>query len=555
MLRSMYAGVSGLNSHQQMMDVVGNNISNVNTIGFKSSRVTFKEMLNQTIKGASAPQDDRAGTNPQQVGLGVGLGSIDADMSSGNLQPTGKSSDVAIQGDGFFILQDGEKNVFSRAGNFNFDRNGNLYSSSTGLLVQGWKADQGELPADMGKNSMEAITLDSQIGANATDSISYSKNIDASTENTLEIDNLTLDLETTSGYEDSLSFELTPDEDSFNTWDFTMKAEDAATTFSDGTASFTEKITGQLVLGSDGEIVSFVSDDDGSGNTIDFINDNLVVDVNGNGEEVTLETPNFADDAADDGNIYVASANLFEDSTEADNNLALDYELNAKRGISVDVFDSLGDKHNLDFTLKKVDNRLWRIYEDDISIDGSSSQDIGGPYHEIEFSPEGDIESGGMLDFTFHPTGPDKDQTIELDFSDVTQYAGEMSANFENINGNAKGSLESFSFTETGDIIGSYSNGLTQIQARIALANFQNPAGLIRQEGVFSESANSGDAEVVSPSEGGAGSLAPSTLEMSNVNLSQEFTNMITAQRGFQASSKLITTSDEMLQELVNLKR
>ncbi|RCW84670.1 flagellar hook protein FlgE [Halanaerobium sp. DL-01] len=547
MLRSMYAGVSGLNSHQQMMDVVGNNISNVNTIGFKSSRVTFKEMLNQTIKGASAPQDNRAGTNPQQVGLGVGLGSIDADMSSGNLQPTGKSSDVAIQGDGFFILQDGEKNVFSRAGNFNFDRNGNLYSSSTGLLVQGWKADQGELPTDMGKNNMEAITLDSQIGAKATDSISYSKNIDAAAENTLKVDNLTLDL-TTSGYEDSLSFELTPDENSFNTWNFTLKAENAATTFSGGTANFTEKMTGQLELDSNGSIISFVSDDDGSGNTIDFITNNLTVDINGSGETVVLNTPASGDS--------INSVKLFADSTApADNNLTLDYKLNAKRGISVDVFDSLGDKHNLEFTLKKVDNRLWRIYENDISIDGSSSQDIGGPYHEIKFGPEGKVESGGILDFTFHPVGPDADQTVELDFSKITQYAGEMSANFENINGNAKGSLESFSFTETGDIIGSYSNGLTQVQARIALANFQNPAGLIRQEGVFSESANSGDAEVVSPSEGGAGSLAPSTLEMSNVNLSQEFTNMITAQRGFQASSKLITTSDEMLQELVNLKR
>jgi flagellar hook protein FlgE len=141
----MYAGVSGLNTHQQMMDVTGNNIANVNTIGFKSSRVTFKEMLSQTLKGASRPSENRAGTNPQQIGLGVGLGSIDNDMSSGNLQSTGKTSDVAIQGDGFFVLQDGDQKYYTRAGNFNFDAQGNLYSGISGLKVLG---ESGEIQLD-----------------------------------------------------------------------------------------------------------------------------------------------------------------------------------------------------------------------------------------------------------------------------------------------------------------------------------------------------------------------------------------------------------------------
>src|SRR6056297_3666641 len=165
MLRSMYAGVSGLNSHQQMMDVTGNNISNVNTIGFKSSRVTFKEMLSQTIQGASAPQDNRAGTNPQQVGLGVGVGSIDSDMSSGNLQSTGKTSDVAIQGDGFFVLRDGNNEVYSRAGNLNFDENGRLYSSSTGMLVQGWMADENGEYGDFNSQNISDVTLKQEINA------------------------------------------------------------------------------------------------------------------------------------------------------------------------------------------------------------------------------------------------------------------------------------------------------------------------------------------------------------------------------------------------------
>src|SRR6056297_667779 len=121
MMRSMYSSVSGLKVHQQMMDVIGNNISNINTIGYKGSRVTFKEMLTQTLKSATSPGAGKGGTNPQQVGLGVSTGSIDSNMSSGNLQPTGKKSDVAIQGDGFFIINDGQTDMYTRNGSLSFD--------------------------------------------------------------------------------------------------------------------------------------------------------------------------------------------------------------------------------------------------------------------------------------------------------------------------------------------------------------------------------------------------------------------------------------------------
>jgi len=162
MLRSMYSGVSGLDTHQQMMDVIGNNIANVNTVGFKRSRVTFQEMLTQTMQGASASQDNRAGTNAKQVGLGTSVGSIDNDMTSGNLESTGKESDVAIQGDGFFVLRDGASNSYTRAGNFGFDEAGNLYSLSTGMLAQGWVAEQGEF-GEVTETTMEDIILDKDI--------------------------------------------------------------------------------------------------------------------------------------------------------------------------------------------------------------------------------------------------------------------------------------------------------------------------------------------------------------------------------------------------------
>jgi len=507
----MYAGVSGLNSHQQMMDVTGNNISNVNTIGFKSSRVTFKEMLSQTIQGASAPQANRAGTNPQQVGLGVGVGSIDSDMSSGNLQSTGKTSDVAIQGDGFFVLRDGNNQVYSRAGNLNFDEEGRLYSSSTGMLVQGWEADANGDYGDFNAQNIGDITLQQEINAQETDRVRFGKNLDASIMNGLEIHEQSF----TNGESLSISRE---EGSSFNVWDYTFK---------DGSGT---EIENTIALNPDGTI------GDGSTGTI---------------QQIGTTDYSFKNLETADGSKYLSVVN---NTTATDDEIVeFGYSQNAERNLSVDVFDSQGEKHTVQMQLEKILNNQWGIGE--LSVDG-----VNGPLdydtaHVIEFDSDGNVLNGDSMELSFEPAGTEEEQGVELDFSSMTQFAGDMTANFTNVNGYTAGALESFSFTETGDVVGSYSNGLTQTLAKLGLANFSNPSGLSRQEGVFQTTSNSGDPELGPAAQGGFGSLAPATLEMSNANLSQEFTNMITAQRGFQASSKLITTSDEMLQELVNLKR
>jgi flagellar hook protein FlgE len=509
----MYAGVSGLNSHQQMMDVTGNNISNVNTIGFKSSRVTFKEMLSQTIQGASAPQAGRAGTNPQQVGLGVGVGSIDSDMSSGNLQSTGKTSDVAIQGDGFFVLRDGNNQVYSRAGNLNFDEQGRLYSSSTGMLVQGWEADANGDYGDFNAQNIGDVTLKQEINAVATDKVTFGKNLDASAQNVEVVEQTLLN---------NTSFSL-KQTDNDNEW---------IGTFTDGT----DTVETDTFIIEDGIIKSTPT--------------SLLVELPTSGEKFDFVAN--IDDSVDD-------VNLFENDSDSDQFVRAEYTQEAERNLSVNVFDSQGGKHTVVLPLKKIANNEWTISDDEIQINGikvdAADNPLGGTDHPISFDANGNITGGETVDFSFTPPGPNVKQTVELDFSDVTQFTDDMTANFKNVNGYAAGSLESFSFSETGDVVGSYSNGLTQTLAKLGLANFNNPAGLSRQEGVFQTTSNSGDPELGAPAQGGFGSLAPATLEMSNANLSQEFTNMITAQRGFQASSKLITTSDEMLQELVNLKR
>jgi len=560
----MYAGVSGLNTHQQMMDVTGNNISNVNTIGFKSSRVTFKEMLSQTIQGASAPQDNRAGTNPQQVGLGVGVGSIDSDMSSGNLQSTGKTSDVAIQGDGFFVLRDGSTEVYSRAGNLNFDEQGRLYSSSTGMLVQGWTANtNGEYTTGFTRNTLGDIQLKQEISAQATDEVSFGKNLKANIINNLGIVQGSMEVSDGSGNTDKINFSMDPVDGQHNVWEYTLSADGENTKI----AGSTDDYTGQIILNNDGSIKK-VLDSGGaphvSGGTFNL---DVAIDDGTGGGTGPVVTDALQFDLGAAGPPIVS--NSFDKDGEslitagAGESIDLSYKQTAKRDVSINVFDSQGGKHLVLLPLEKTANNTWEVNDSELEIDGNQISALGGA-HEIKFDDNGEIQSGQTVDLTFTPAGPGVPQTVELDFSKMTQFAvggsletnsDGMTANFSNVNGYEAGSLEAFSFTETGDVVASYSNGLTQIQAKLGMALFANPSGLSRQEGVFQTTSNSGDPELGAAAQGGFGSLAPATLEMSNANLSQEFTNMITAQRGFQASSKLITTSDEMLQELVNLKR
>lgn len=184
MMRSLFSGVSGLKNHQTRMDVIGNNISNVNTAGFKGSRVVFQDMLSQTIQSASSPQGNRGGTNPQQVGLGVGIGSIDTIYSDGNVQSTGKNTDLCISGNGFFIVSDGANKIYSRAGAFEFDEEGNYVIPGSGLKVQGWMADANGNISSNGEPTGIQIPKGQTIPAQATNSLTYTKNLSSDAKET-----------------------------------------------------------------------------------------------------------------------------------------------------------------------------------------------------------------------------------------------------------------------------------------------------------------------------------------------------------------------------------
>ncbi len=427
MLRSMYAAVSGLGAHQVKMDVIGNNISNVNTVGFKGSRVNFKEMLNQTLQSASAPAEDgsRGGINPQQVGLGVGIGSIDVDHTQGNLQPTGINSDLAIDGNGFFVLSNGDANVYTRSGALTLDDSNNLTNASNGFKMQGWLSDvTGVINTNESIEDL-IIPMGSSIGASVTSEVSFGKNLDS------EVD-----------VYDTVTPSNTP---------------------------------------------------------------------------------------------------------------------NSKRTATIDVFDTLGAQHtvSVEFT-KTVDNNWdWNVIDvTDATITSGDGDIVFKPSGTINTINSTTTNADGEPIIQFTPSGGADPQTVVINFKDMIQYADPYTVDGLEADGYSNGELKSYSISDTGIITGSYSNGLTRAIGQVAIATFNNPAGLTKQGGtLFATSPNSGIAQIGTANKGGRGKIASGSLEMANVDLAQQFTEMITTQRGFQANSKIISTGDEMLQELVNLKR
>jgi flagellar hook protein FlgE len=262
----------------------------------------------------------------------------------------------------------------------------------------------------------------------------------------------------------------------------------------------------------------------------------------------------------------LSSASLFKGAGAAGEEIIGSYESVAKRTINTSVFDSQGVEHTVGLIAKKVSDNNWIIKEEDVDVSEATIADndsdgvadwLGGSDHIISFDSGGNIVAGGSVELTFDPNGgASSGQTLNLDFSDFTQFAGDMTADYDTADGYPQGDLQSFTIDGSGSITGSYDNGYNKTLAKIGIANFSNPAGLSREgDSLFNVSNNSGDPQVGLAGTGGKGMIAPGTLEMSNVDLAQQFTEMITAQRGFQSNSKIISTSDEMLQTLVNLKR
>lgn len=403
MLRSLFTGISGLRTHQQMMDVTANNISNVNTTGFKSSSAIFQDTLSQMVTGAGAPQAGNGGTNPSQIGLGVQLSAVTTNFTQGSTQVTGRSTDMMINGDGFFVVMNKGEQMYTRAGAFSFDADGRLVNPQ-GMVMQGW-------------------------GTNAAG----------------EID--------------------------------------------------TKQVPGNVTL-----------------------------------PISTLRAPKETSSAIFGGNLPGDA----KDGTELTS--------------SVKVYDQAGGQRTLSVTFTK-DNApatTWQI----------SATDSATPPNTVTGTI--DVGANGANPHNTKLTLPvaDSGNSIEIDLSKVTGYDGQNTVAPQQQNGSGMGSLASFSISKDGLLVGVFSNGQKQTLAQLTMAAFNNPPGLEKAgESVYRASVNSGEAQLGTAGSGGRGFLQGQALEMSNVDLGQEFTNLVVSQRGFQANSKVITTADELLQELVNMKR
>ena len=477
MMRSMYSGVSGLRAHQLKMDIIGNNIANVNTVGFKGQRVTFQEVFNQTIRGAGSPQGGKGGTNPQQVGLGVSLSAIDTFHVRGAVQRTDNNTDLAINGDGFFILSDSagfQNRNYTRSGNFSLDESGNLVASN-GQRVLGYMADP---KTGVMNTTLEGIRISK---AQSDDAVSTSfVNFEGNLNNALpKITNIADQISFSSTAADGARLTIDPDKK----WETTSVVYDALG------GKHTLKFTFVRGLANDG------------------------------GNNLTL--------AADETNWVM----FIED---------IEKKTMFQAGNPNEAVSPLGLAP---------------------TVGGENLAKVGIP---VKFSPEGKLLVGGtnttgqhaLLNLQVAGSGGAAPFPVSVDIRQLTQFHNDSTASITKKDGYPQGFLDTFSIGPTGEINGVFTNGQNRVIGRVAMAVFKNPAGLEKTtENMYIPSPNSGEPIYGVPGSSGMGSLNPGTLEMSNVDLSREFTEMISTQRGFQANSRIITSSDEMLQELVNLKR
>ncbi len=563
MMRSLYSGITGLQGSQTNMDVIGNNIANVNTVGFKASRVTFETALLQALRAARSPQNNVGGVNPMAVGLGTQIASIDKLMGQGSFQNTGKKTDLAIQGDGFFVVNNGSGNFYTRAGNFSLDENGSLVQAGTGYKVMGWKSmvdPQGRRHVDTNQPIGEIkIAANETMGAKKTQNIKIGGNLDSTTG--IQPVTITVSDDNNNLYTVQFTFNLNQSNfDPFSntkTYNWTAKIVNGPTGFTTGGT-----LSGQISV-------------DQYGNVVNDNATNLYIKSDG-----TLATASSSSNVSGTAiTLPTAGSIAFSEADNTTNAVTAPYA-DPMYTTSTQIYDSLGKPYTLyiDFTnlgtvSPSTTTTAWAwdahlANGTPIQLTNSSGTAASSNVGVVEFDSSGKLIgnfalTGGAISNTNAPSGVKfttsdgaGDVVSQIDFTQLSDLAGSATASVTDQDGNAAGTLQSFAVNQSGDIIGTFSNGLTDIMGKIALANFNNPAGLGEiGNSLYAQSANSGTPQIGKAGTSGRGTLIPGALEMSNVDLAQEFTNMIVAERSFQANARVITTSDAMIQQLVSLKQ
>lgn len=564
MMRSLYSGVAGLKTHQTKMDVIGNNIANVNTVSYKSQSVTFNTLLYQTTQAATGAnaQTGLGGKNAKQIGLGSKTGAISTQIdTAGSAQTTNNPFDIMITGDSFFIVNNGTSNYFTRDGSFYVDGAGNLCMSSTGYNVMGWQVDDETQTIRQDRVSALKIMDASKMTyeAEATTQGYISGIVDANDSNInstagkvismLIYDNL--------GYQYSAKFTMHA---TSNKSQYYMTLEDVLDANGNSISSTYNKDIHDLVKWggkmtvNTNDTVSISSQAqkyDGTG-TINMKD----TAAKGGPYDFTKMTGTEIKDANNvvTGYTFAAATIAADKAAPATNGL---YKmLQNAYGMDEDTIDTINSMNidlktgEITITQKNVKNSVVVNYDE-----GTGT-----------FKSVGDGTTEGnttVLDFDTDTMKAFADVTV--DFTPSRQANNNKAATISATNGNTDGNyagrklgdMSGVTIGQDGKIYATYDNGCSRLLGQIAVANFANASGLsLEGDNLYAETQNSGAFDGVgSDITGNGGYMTTGELEMSNVDLSSEFTEMITTQRGFQANSRIITVSDTMLEELTNLKR
>jgi flagellar hook protein FlgE len=561
---ALSAGVTGLQAHQKMVDIAGNNIANVNTTAFKAGRITFSELLSETIKKASQPTATVGGTNPQQMGSGVGIAGIIPNMAQGNIVNTGNPLDLAIEGEGYFVLSNGQQNIYTRAGIFAVDADSNMVDPATGYLVQriGLEGENEgfQTPGDsdvhipydaaMPANSTSQIKVAGNLSANATfadgpqtqiisSNITYTTNSGTAVTSTTEIDQL-----------DQFSGGSEPDGQLGAAESGTIDISGYHPDGTDFTAGLTFTVNPTTTLG----------------DLIDHLNTNTLTDS-------TASLVNGKITITDDTSGYSKSDMVLSYSGDGTLTTPAYFEMPTVGGeevknISITIFDSQGGKHVLtaafvrtdtantwDMVLTSITGDIYQISPGDRRIEDITFKASDGSYNGLG----GSDTSQFVITFDHDTANP---QTIDIwmgtasQMDGLTQFKGNSTAVAREQDGYEAGTLSTVSVNNGGILIGAFSNGIKKNIATIQIALFQNPSGLESASGgYYNSSANSGEAVATQAMTGGAGSIHGGALEKSNSDVATEFVTLIQAQNGFQANARTIRVANDILRELSNLIR
>jgi len=558
---ALSSGVTGLQAHQEMLDVAGNNLANVNTTAFKASRIGFAELLSQTIEQASQATESLGGTNPQQMGSGVAVARITPDMGQGSIVSTGNPLDAAIEGDGYFVVSNGESQLYTRAGAFGVDASGDLVDPATGYYVQriGLTGESDGFQVS-GIGNIR-IPYGTALPAKATSEITFTGNLSADAAGTPRAQVLSSNTTyTTGGSEAAGTTEI-----------------DQLDQFSGGTGP-----GGQLAAGETGTIAISGFHRDGTalssglsftvaaGTTvddlIDHLNDNVLQDA-------TASFANGQIRITDDETGYTKSDIMLSYGGTGILDTPAYFEVttvggNESKAVNIAVYDSQGGKHVLSAALIRTDTvNSWDVILTSISGDIEAIDLEDRRVNGLSFDPQSgafrgipDTESGQFAVTFGHDAAHPQVIALNLgtvgSFGGLTQFAGTSTAVAREQDGYESGKLSAVSVNNDGTLVGAFTNGAKKNLATLQIALFNNPAALQNTGGgYFLPSANSGGAIATQAMNAGAGVIHGSALEKSNADVATEFVNMIEAQNGYQANARTIRVATDILRELTNLIR